>query len=130
MAKHVCPLWVGHLLAHPLRKLIHPPKRLLSPYVKPNMTVVDLGCAMGFFSIPMAEMVGPAGRVICLDIQKNMLEHLMHRARKANMADRIEARLCAHHTLGLADVAGHINFVLASAVIHELSEKNKNFNEL
>ncbi len=28
------------------------------------MTVVEVGCVMGFFSIPMAGMVGPKGRVV------------------------------------------------------------------
>ena len=40
------------------------------------MTVVEVGCAMGFFSIPMAGMVGPDGRVVCVDIQEKMLHSL------------------------------------------------------
>jgi cyclopropane fatty-acyl-phospholipid synthase-like methyltransferase len=37
---------------------------MLGPYVKPGMTVLDVGCGMGFFSIGMARMVGDEGRVI------------------------------------------------------------------
>ena len=65
--EHVCPVWVGYLLASPVRKLIQNPKKLLSPYVEEGMTVLDAGCAMGFFSLPMARMVGPNGKVICGD---------------------------------------------------------------
>jgi len=40
---HVCPVWVGYLLASPLRKLLQNPDKILAPYVKPGMTVLDVG---------------------------------------------------------------------------------------
>ena len=43
MAKHVCPVWVGYLLASPLRKLFHNPKKILGPYVEEGMKVLDIG---------------------------------------------------------------------------------------
>ena len=93
MSERVCPVWVGYLLASPLRKFAHNPDKILSPYVKEGMTVLDIGSAMGFFSIPMAQMVGPEGKVICVDMQEKMLERLQKRAHKAGVADRIETRL-------------------------------------
>jgi len=51
MAKRVCPVWVGYLLASPIRKLFQNPQRILSPYVENGMKVLDVGCAMGFFKI-------------------------------------------------------------------------------
>jgi 2-polyprenyl-3-methyl-5-hydroxy-6-metoxy-1,4-benzoquinol methylase len=58
MAEHVCPFWVGYLLLSPVRKLITNPDRILRPYVKPGMRVLDAGTAMGFFSLPLARAVG------------------------------------------------------------------------
>ena len=58
MAEKVCPVWVGYLLASPLRKLFENPRKILSQYVKEGMKVLDIGCAMGFFSLPLAQMVG------------------------------------------------------------------------
>ena len=80
MAEHVCPVWVGYLLASPLRKIFQNPDKILSAYVKEGMKVLDIGCAMGFFSLPMARMVGSGGKVICVDIQPNMLSSLKKRA--------------------------------------------------
>jgi len=40
------------------------------------MTVLDIGCGMGFFSIPLAPMVGPNGKVIWVDMQEKMLQLL------------------------------------------------------
>jgi hypothetical protein len=43
MAKKVCPVWIGHLLASPLRRLVQNPKKILEPYVTNGMTVLDFG---------------------------------------------------------------------------------------
>jgi hypothetical protein len=40
---HVC-LVSGHFIDEPIRRLLHGRKKLIGPYVKPGMTVVDLGC--------------------------------------------------------------------------------------
>jgi len=73
MAERTCPVWVGYLLASPVRKLFENPKKILGEYIKEGMTVLDLGCAMGFFSIPAARMVGPNGKIICVDVQEKMI---------------------------------------------------------
>lgn len=116
----VCPWWLGYILASPARKLMHNPPRILAPYVKEGMTVLDFGSAMGFFSIPLAQMVGPKGRVICIDLQEKMIARLKKRARKAGVSAQIETRLCTQDSLGLETLAGTIDFALLFAVVHEV----------
>ena len=99
MAEHVCPLWVGYLLASPVRKLFQDPEKIVGQHVGYGMTVLDIGCAMGFFSLPLAEMVGVQGKVICIDLQERMIEILENRARKAGLSERIETRLCGRDSL-------------------------------
>jgi ubiquinone/menaquinone biosynthesis C-methylase UbiE len=130
MAEHVCPVWVGRLLASPLRKLFQNPKRILGPYLKEDMKTLDVGCAMGFFSLPMARMVGPRGGVICVDLQEKMITSLRERAQKAGLADRIEARVCDANSLGLEDLNGKIDFTLAFAVVHEVPDAQNLFGEI
>jgi len=89
MAKHVCPVWIGYLLTSPIRKLFQNPQKLLGPYIEKDMVVLGAGCAMGFFSLPAAQMVGENGKVICVDIQKEMIKSLKRRALKAGVIDRI-----------------------------------------
>ena len=120
MAERVCPWWVGYLLVSPLRRLFHNPVTILGPHVNSGMTVVDIGCAMGFFSLPLAEMVGPGGRVVCVDLQERMMRPLNRRATKAGVSDRIETRVCRAHSLGLDDLNGKIDFALAFAVVQVL----------
>ena len=130
MAEHVCPVWIGHLIASPLRKLFQNPKKILAQNVSEGMTALDIGCAMGFFSLPLAEMVGVQGKVICVDLQERMIEGLEKRARKAGLSERIETRLCSKNSLGLEELAGTIDFALAFAVVHEVPDAAGFFSEV
>lgn len=53
--------------------------------VKPGSTICDLGCGNGFYSLKLAEMAGPEGKVLAVDIQPEMLHLLELRAEKAGL---------------------------------------------
>jgi predicted methyltransferase len=63
-SSHVCPWWLCRTFDNPLRQLIHNPERILAGLAQPGETVLDLGCGMGYFSISLAKLVGPQGKVI------------------------------------------------------------------
>ena len=130
MARSVCPVWIGYLLANPLRKLFQNPKKILGRYIRERMVVLDIGCAMGFFSLPLSEMVGPKGKVICVDVQQGMINALKKRAIKAGLLDRIDIRLCKQNSLDLSGFTGQVDFALASAVVHEVPDPSHFFFEL
>jgi len=130
MPDHVCPIWVGRLMAHPLRKLLQNPRKLVGSYVKEGMTVLDLGCAMGFFSLAMAKMVGPQGRVVAVDVQPGMIDGLKHRATRAELDGRIEARVCRDDSLQIDDLGERVDFALAFAVVHEVPRPEVFFDEI
>jgi ubiquinone/menaquinone biosynthesis C-methylase UbiE len=89
---------------------------MLGAYVRSGMTVMDVGCGMGVFSIGMAKLVGPEGRVLAVDLQEPMLRVLEKRAKRAGVRERIETRLCAADDLGVDDV---VDFILAFYMVHE-----------
>jgi ubiquinone/menaquinone biosynthesis C-methylase UbiE len=122
MAQHVCPWWIGYLLASPLRRMFQDPYKILQPYVLDGMTVLEVGPAMGFFTLPLAEMVGPRGKVACVDVQEKMIRVLQQRAAKAGVGDRIVTRVCEPNSLGLKEYDGQVDFALAFAVIHEVPD--------
>lgn len=130
MAEHVCPVWVGYFLACPLRKLFQNPKKILGPYVERGMKVLDIGCAMGFFSLPMAEMVGPGGRVICIDVQEKMIDTLTKRTKKTGMSDNMVVRVCSSESLCLEEYKEQIDFANAFAVVHEVPDAVNFFSEV
>jgi ubiquinone/menaquinone biosynthesis C-methylase UbiE len=130
MAERPCPVWIGYLLASPIRKLIHNPRTMLGPYIQPGMTALDVGCAMGFFSLFLADAVGPDGAVICADLQEKMLQALQRRARKAGVAERIRMRQCTQDSLNLQDLKGTVDFALAFAMVHETPDADAFFSEV
>jgi SAM-dependent methyltransferase len=126
----VCPWWLGYLLASPLRRIFNPPAKVLAGHGRPGMTVLEPGPGMGFFTLELARLVGGSGRVIAVDIQPRMLDGLRRRAAKAGVLDRVDARLAAPDSLGLADLEGVVDFTLASAVVHELPAAAPFFREV
>jgi ubiquinone/menaquinone biosynthesis C-methylase UbiE len=115
---------------NPLRRFIHNPEKILSAYVSKGMTVLDVGPAMGFFTIPLARMVGPEGKVICADVQEKMLLKLQKRALAAEVAGGVLLRVCKPASLCLDDFNGKTDFALAFAVVHEVPDVQNFFAEL
>jgi len=130
MPRTVCPWWLGHLLAHPMRRWWQHPGEILRPFVAEGMTVLEPGCGMGFFTIELARLVGPAGRVVATDIQPRMLAGLARRARRAGLAGRIDARLVEADGVGVEDLEGRVDFALAFAMVHELPDHGRFFAEV
>jgi len=120
MAKHICPWWLGYLLANPVRRLLYDPAKILAAYVHEGMTVLEPGPGMGFFTLELARLVGPSGRVVAVDVQPRMIEGLKRRAARAGLLERVDARLAAGGSMSLNDLAGRVDFALAFAVVHEL----------
>jgi ubiquinone/menaquinone biosynthesis C-methylase UbiE len=121
MAEHLCPWWMGYLLASPLRRwFLQDPETLLKPWVHTGMTVLEPGPGMGFFTLPMARMVGAEGQIVALDIQPQMLDGLRRRALRKQLLSRIDTRLVEADSMGIDDLRGRVDFVLAFAVVHEM----------
>jgi ubiquinone/menaquinone biosynthesis C-methylase UbiE len=126
---HICPWWLGYLLASPIRRLLQNPDPIISPYVKNGMHVLEIGPGMGFFSLPLAKFVGGTGRVICIDTQEKMVRGLIKRAAKAGLSERIDARVCPGTSLQIEDLSGKIDFALLFAVVHEVPDQKNLFVE-
>lgn len=126
----VCPWWLGYLIAGPWRKLWQDPRTILRPLLAEGMTVLEPGPGMGFFTLEMARLVGPTGRVVAVDIQPRMLDVLRRRARKVALLDRIDVRIARGEGMGIDDLEGRVDFVLAFAVVHELPDAGRFFVEV
>lgn len=79
MSHGVCPFWMGYLLLCPFRRIGQNPGKILAPYVTNGATVLEVGPGMGFFTLPVAKMAGPNGKVVCVDLQEEMLAMLASR---------------------------------------------------
>ena len=123
----ICPWWVAYTFDNPLRRLVHPPEKLLGNYVQEGMQVLDIGCGFGHFAIGMARLVGKTGRVTALDVQKQMLAKTLSRARKQGLDRRIRTVCCNSENW---DLEPGFDFALASNVLHEAPDLSALLNQV
>ena len=123
MSTHTCPWWIGYLLVSPLRRLLENPRVMLGPYVREGMQVLEPGPGMGFFTLELARMVGPRGRVVAVDLQPRMIAALRRRAQRAGLAERIEARRVESGRLGVVDLAGTFDLAVLFYMLHEVPDQ-------
>jgi len=105
-----------------IRTWIHPPDRILDRYVSPGDTVLDVGCGPGFFSIPMARMVGEGGTVIAADVQEAMLSILRQSAEDRGLSSRFRFHRTETGSLNLR-LPPVVSFSLAFYVLHETTDR-------
>src|SRR5664280_1593675 len=130
MTHRVCPWWLGYWLTCPLRRYGQDPHKILEPYVSEGITVLEPGPGMGFFTLALARLVGPSGRVVAVDVQPKMIERLKRRAAKAGLLDRVDARVAPAESMGITDLQGSADFTLAFAVVHEFPDAGRFFAEV
>jgi SAM-dependent methyltransferase len=115
----VCPAAQGKWLATSWRRWLQKPEKILGGLIQPGETVADLGCGPGFFTLPMARLVGETGRVIAVDLQAGMLDLLRERAEKAGLTARIVLRQCTETDLQVHET---VTFALAFYMVHEVPD--------
>jgi ubiquinone/menaquinone biosynthesis C-methylase UbiE len=126
----VCPVWIGYFMNTPLRRLQQDPQKILRSYLHPGMKILEIGPALGYFSLPIAEMIKPDGKVYCVDIQREMLEKLEKRAKRKHLAMQLEPILAFPGALNIDDLAGKIDFCLLANVVHEIPGQQSFFIEI
>ncbi len=101
-------------LDSPLRKLFESPQKH-NAYVAPGQVVADLGCGPGYFTLALAECVGPEGRVYAVDSYVKAIQALGKKALKRGLHN-IELHTASAADLGFIP-AGSVDFVLADGLL-------------
>ncbi len=94
--------------------------------LKEGETVLDLGSGAGFDCFLAAREVGPAGRIIGVDMTPEMIEKARENARKGGY-DNVEFRLGEIEHLPAAD--GSVDAVISNCVINLSTAKESVFAE-
>ncbi|HNV94654.1 MAG: hypothetical protein APG08_00929 [Candidatus Methanofastidiosum methylothiophilum] len=102
------------------RKILPPEEILIKAGLKIKDIFLDIGCGIGYFSIPASRIIGIEGRVFALDTSSEMLEELKRRIYKKNIKNIIPI-FSEPYRFPLESNAG--TFALISNVLHEVEDK-------
>jgi ubiquinone/menaquinone biosynthesis C-methylase UbiE len=102
-------------------KQLPPKKTLLDLDLAKNDYVLDIGCAIGYFTIPAAEIVSDRGKVFAVDTSQEMLDELKKRL-LAQSITNVQLIKGDEYKADIEDDT--IDFILISNVIHEVESKD------
>jgi len=112
-------------LDNPKRRQLMPPVETLKKFQIGNKgTFLDIGCGIGYFSIPAANIL-KQGKVIGLDIMPEMIEFAKEKAKNIFNIEFIRSQ---EYSFPIEDAS--INYVFISNVIHEIEDNPKYFKEI
>lgn len=125
------PAFIGPFLDSQFRYSMQPPDKVIRRSgIQPGMTVLDLGCGNGAFTVPVARAVGERGKVIAVDMQRAMLWQLERKLAKARNRDikNVEVKRASAYELPLGD--GTVDLVLMVASLPEMAERERALREV
>ena len=102
----------------------NPPHFLARFNLQAGQVVVDLGCGPGFWTLPLAEIVGSAGAVWALDVSQEMLDALT----ECQPPGHVHTILAELPKIPLTD--GTADLVWAAFVYHEVEPPEELATEL
>ena len=125
--KFPMPEFLANAIDNPLRRRIQPPHEMPRRHgVEPGMTVLEVGPGNGRYTVEAARAVGPAGKVIAVDIEPKMIERVSRRARAEGVTN-LEAKTASVYDLPFPDAT--FDAVSMIAVISEIPNPERALSE-
>jgi len=124
---YICPAERAGGLDNAFRRFLQKPQKILNPFIKTGMTVLDVGCGPGFFSVEIAKMLNGSGKVIAADVQDGMLNIIRKKINGTSLQPIIELHKSDFERIGVVE---KVDFVLAFWMVHEVRNKETFFKEL
>jgi FkbM family methyltransferase len=121
---------VKYLMSDARKKTGQDPEKILSSLnISEGMTLADLGCGPGFFTIPMAQKVGEKGRVYAVDSNQSMLDHLQENIVNANINQN--SIIMINSDVSSTKIPENsVDVAFFANVLHEVNDKQAFFQEL
>lgn len=114
-------------LDNPMRRKALPPDEVINTLnINKDQHVADVGCGIGYFTIPMAKVVGEGGKVYAIDINPDMLEETRKRVEKEGYTN-VEIVHSSENNFKIPDSS--VDVIFTATVFHELNEPEIFLNE-
>lgn len=103
------------LFSHKIARMFEPPKKFVEPYIESGQVVADLGCGPGYYSLHMAKILGPEGKVYSVDSDERVINALKTKAEKQGYQN-IEAHTSSASNLSFIE-DGSVDFIFANGLL-------------
>lgn len=114
---HLHPLEKVSALGSRFRLFLQNPRKILRKYIHSGMTVLDLGCGTGYFTLEIAKLLDNNGKVIASDVQYGMIEILQQKLRNSELQSLIKIHKSKEDTICWTE---KVDFILAFYSFHEM----------
>ena len=107
-------------LDSPKRREMLPTRTVLNKIgLNEGARLADIGCGIGYFSIPAAAVIGPQGIVFALDVSKEMIEELDKKIEE-NGIENIRTVITDKYNFKLED--NSVSYAFICTVLHEIED--------
>ena len=114
-------------LDSPKRREMLPTRTVLNKIgLNEGARLADIGCGIGYFSIPAADVIGPQGIVFALDVSKEMIEELDKKIEE-NGIENIRTVITDKYNFKLKD--NSVSYAFICTVLHEIEDGMAFINE-
>lgn len=112
-----------HKLDNEKRRHMMPPFKTLEMLgFTGGVDMADIGCGIGYFSIPAADIAGASSKIYALDVSVEMLDEVEKRALEAGLSNIRNIKV-DEYDLKLGDQS--VGFAILSNVLHEIEDKKR-----
>jgi len=118
-----------HRLDDPNRQEYQNPQKMIEiMHPLPDHSILDFGAGAGYFTFPIAKAFTQNNPVHVVDIQKEMIDHLIKRAKDQGLSERIEPHLLETLPIALPDATVGLAWMVN--VFHEIAERKPSLAEI
>lgn len=110
---------IQRLLSPERRERLDVPRILSLLSLRPYMTVADIGCGPGLFTIPLAKSLWD-GKVYAVDVEEEMLKAVQQRAGQARVGNIVTLK---SEEAALPLETGSLDGALLACVLHEAPDR-------
>lgn len=97
--------------------------------VKSGMTIVDLGCGAGYFTIPIARLMSNTGKVYAVDVLTSALESVMSQAKLYGLLNVEKIRANVEVVGGTKLEGGKADLVIMANILFQCQDRDGVFQE-
>ncbi len=115
-------------LDNPERRAVLPPKETLEKVgLQKGMDFADIGCGVGYFTLPAARLIGTGAKAYALDVSSALLDILKEKTREEGIGNIVTVLSDAYDMKLAAETA---DFALCCNVVHEIEDQKAFLREI